>query len=137
MKISRPSRKRPRIDLLPMIDAIFLILVFFVVASLSMVDQRGLRVDLPRAAAGERPDQARVDVTVKADGSLYLDKDPVDRGDLMPRLRRLISDAPELLVVVNADRKAEHGQVVEVMDSARRAGARALTIAIRPASEER
>lgn len=121
---------------MPMIDTIFFILVFFVVASVSMVHQRGLRVDLPRAATGARPEGARVEVTVTAAGAVYLDKQAVSRAELPGRLRGLLAQAPETLVVLNADQKAEHGQVVEVMDSARQAGARALTIAVRPGAPE-
>jgi len=95
-----------------------------------------MRVQLPTAATGERAQEGRVDITVRADGSLFLDKQPMTREALRPTLQRLLSASPELLIVVNADRKAEHGWVVEVMDSARRAGARAVTIAIRPGREQ-
>lgn len=135
MKIQRPGRRRPRIELIPMIDTIFFILVFFVVASLSMVHQRGLQVDLPSARTGARPDEVRVDVTVRADGDLFVDREPVESGELVERLQATLEAQPETLVVVNADRKAEHGRVVEVMDAARRAGARSLTIATRPQDE--
>ena len=136
MNIKRPGRRRPRIELIPMIDTIFFVLVFFVVASVSMVHQRGLRVELPTGTTGQRAQEGRVDITVRADGSLFLDKQQMTREALRPTLQGLLSASPELLIVVNADRKAEHGWVVEVMDSARRAGARAVTIAIRPGSEQ-
>jgi biopolymer transport protein ExbD len=119
-----------------MIDTIFFILVFFVVASVSMVHQRGLRVDLPQAAMGTRPDQARVDVTVTADGLIYLDKEPIGRDELRDRLHQVLAGSPETLVVLNADGRAEHRCVIDVMDQARRAGARALTIAVRPGDED-
>ena len=136
MRIRRPGRKRPRIELIPMIDTIFFILVFFVVASVSMVHQRGIRVDLPRAATGTRPERARIDVTVTANGAIYVDQEPVARADLADRLRGIVAERPETLVVLNADGTAEHRRVVEVMDLARRAGARALTIAVRPGDGE-
>lgn len=135
MKIQRPARRRPRIELIPMIDTIFFILVFFVVASLSMVHQRGLRVDLPSARTGTRPEELRVDVTVRADGDIFVDRERVESGELVGRLHTALEAQPETLVVVNADRKAEHGRVVEVMDAARRAGAESLTIATRPEGE--
>ena len=136
MKIRRPGRRRPRIELIPMIDTIFFILVFFVVTSVSMVHQRGLRVDLPGAVTGMRPDQTRVDVTVTAEGAVYVDKGRVSQGELADRLRGILAADPHTLVMLNADREAEHGRVVDVMDSARRAGARALTIAVRPEATE-
>jgi len=136
VNITRPTRKRPRIELVPMIDTIFFILVFFVVASVSMVHQRGFPVALPTASSAPQPERARVEVTVRADGSVYLDKEPVARAELGSELHTLISTSPDLTIMVNADRKAEHGRVVEVMDSARQAGARNLTIGVRPGREE-
>jgi biopolymer transport protein ExbD len=136
MKFRRPGRRRPRIELIPMIDTIFFILVFFVVASISMVHQRGLRVELPAAATGARPEGERVEVTVEADGSVYVNEDRVAWMELTARLRRVVGAEPDVLVVVNADRKAEHGRVVDVMDSARQAGAHALTIATQPGTRE-
>jgi biopolymer transport protein ExbD len=136
VKIKRPARTKPRIELVPMIDTIFFVLVFFVVASLSMVHQRGFPVALPTASAAERPERERVDVTIRADGRLYLDGEPVAREELAERLRAELARSPEVLVLVNADREAEHGHVVEVMDAARKAGARHLTIGVRPSEGE-
>ena len=136
MRIKHPRRRRPRIELIPMIDTIFFVLVFFVVASISMVHQRGLRVDLPSATVGERPDRARVTITVRADGALYLDKAAVSSDELAPRLRSLLSSSPHAAVLLNADQRAEHGWVVAAMDAARRAGARSLTIAVSPGEQE-
>ena len=98
-----------------------------------MVHQQGLRVDLPSARTGTRPDELRVDVTVRADGDIFMDRAPVESGELVGRLHTTLEAQPDTLVVVNADQKAEHGRVVEVMDAARRAGAQSLTIATRPA----
>lgn len=132
MTIRRPARSKPRIELIPMIDTIFFILVFFVVASLSMVRQEGLSVDLPRTASGTGSERARLTMTVRADGSLFLNKRPVTRADLLPALRQHLGANPDLTVLVNADRQSHHGRVVEVMDAARLAGARRLMIATTP-----
>ena len=119
-----------------MIDTMFFVVIFFVVASVSMVHQRGFRVALPTASAAARPERERVDITISADGALYLDKEPVRGEELVSRLRALLSASTNLSVMVNADRKVEHGRVVEVMDSARIAGVPALTIGVRPRKGE-
>jgi len=136
MTIRRPTRRRPRIDLIPMIDTIFFVLVFFVVASLSMVHMKGLRVDLPRAATGQPPQNNRVEVTVNADGMVYVDDDAVEWHQLKDRLRERLEESSEAMIVVNAHEKVEHGRVVDVMDSARGAGAEAVTIAVRPERDD-
>jgi len=131
MTIKR-RRRRPRIELVPMIDTMFFVLVFFVVASVSMVQQRGLRVELPRAQADVRPARARITVTVDREGALLLEDQPLSLHELGERLRALLAAEPERPVFINADRRAEHGAVVAVMEAARRAGARSLTIGARP-----
>lgn len=136
MNIKRPRRRRPRIELVPMIDTIFFVLVFFVVASVSMVHQRGVRVELPRAVVGARPEQSRITITVQRDGSLFIAKEPIMLASLADRLSGMLAADPNRPIFINADRRAEHGAVVEVMDCARRAGARSLTIATRPKPED-
>jgi biopolymer transport protein ExbD len=136
MRIPRPHRRKPRIELVPMIDTMFFIVVFFVVASVSMVHLRGIRVDLPCAFVGVRPEAARVTVTVQEDGSVFLAKEPIAIDALAPRLAQLLASDPDRPILINADRRARHGDVVAVMDAARRAGARSLSIAARPERTE-
>lgn len=131
MKVKRVPR-RPRIEIIPMIDTIFVLLVFFMIASVSMVHQQGLTVDLPGAASGQPHAEQRITVTVKADGGLFLDKQPVSRDGLLEALREAVSRSPKSLVVVNGDRGARHGDVVDVMDAARLAGAAQASIATEP-----
>jgi len=132
VKIKRYSRRRPRIEIIPMIDTIFFLLVFFMVASLSMIHQQGLTVELPRAASGADTAEQRITVTVKDDGSLYLNKQPVPRDSLTAALREALGQSPKSPVIVNADRGARHGDVVDVMDAARLAGAVQASIATQP-----
>ena len=102
------------------------------VASLSMIRQQGLTVELPRAASGQQPAVQRITITVQNDGSLFLDKRPVSRDTLPAALREALSRAPKAQVEVNADRGARHGHVVDVMDAARLAGAAQVSIATEP-----
>ena len=132
MKVKRFRRRRPRIEIIPMIDTIFFLLVFFMVASLSMIRQQGLTVELPRAASASRTAEQRITISVTADGNLFLDKRRVEREALLDALREAIARSPKALVVVNADRGARHGDVVDVMDVARLAGAVQASIATQP-----
>jgi len=132
MKVKRVHRRRPRIQIIPMIDTIFVLLVFFMVASLSMIRQQGLAVELPRAASSQQSAEQRITITVQNDGNLFLDKQPVSRDALPAALREALGRAPKAQVVVNADRGARHGGVVDVMDAARLAGADQVSIATEP-----
>jgi biopolymer transport protein ExbD len=115
-----------------MIDTIFFLLVFFMVASLSMIHQEGLTVELPRAATSARAVEQRVTITVRENGDLFLNKQRVSREALPQALRQLLARAPNSVVIVNADRGARLGAAVDVMDAARLAGASQASIATEP-----
>jgi biopolymer transport protein ExbD len=114
-----------------MIDTVFFLLVFFMVASLSMTLERSIRVNLPHARAAQREALTKVTVSLTRDGKFYVDRQPTSPGALAPALRRRIADNPQVVVVINADERVEHGRVVAVMDAAKQAGAARMAIATR------
>jgi biopolymer transport protein ExbD len=114
-----------------MIDTVFFLLVFFMMASLAMTVYRGLPVSLPQAATGQRvPDH--VMVTVTAAGRIWFNREEVAPDRLPALFEAGVRQNPGLTAIINADEAARHGLVVEVMDGARRAGVTSLAIAIRP-----
>jgi biopolymer transport protein ExbD len=132
MILRRRERKRARIEIIPMIDVVFFLLVFFMMASLSMTVYRGLPVNLPRAASGTTPPAETAAITVTRDGQAYLDRQPVTRAVLGERLRGLVGANPQLAIVITADEAVAHGRVVDVLDEVRTAGITRMAIAIRP-----
>jgi biopolymer transport protein ExbD len=134
MKLTRRERRRARIEIIPMIDVVFFLLIFFMMASLSMTVYRGLPVNLPRAATGAEPPRESAAITVTRDGQAYLDRQPVTRAALGERLRGLVGANPSLAVVITADEAVAHGRVVDVLDEIRTAGVARMAIAIRPAT---
>jgi biopolymer transport protein ExbD len=138
MRLRRPERRRGRVEIIPMIDTMFFLLVFFMMATLSMTLQRGLTVNLPRAATA-REDPAQVStVTLAQDGALYLDKERMTSpAEVALRLARDPAGNGARSVLVNADRSVEHGRVVEVLDVVRQAGITRVAIAAAPADGER
>jgi biopolymer transport protein ExbD len=132
MNLGRRERRRARIEIIPMIDVVFFLLVFFMMASLSMTVYRGLPVNLPRAASGSAPPAESAAITVTRDGQAYLDRQPVTRAVLGERLRGLVGGNPALAVVITADEQVAHGRVVDVLDEVRTAGVTRMAIAIRP-----
>ncbi len=77
MRLSRRTIKRARIEIIPMIDTIFFLLVFFMISTLSMSRYSGLPVNLPKAATGQQPASESAAVTITADGKIYIDKQEV------------------------------------------------------------
>ena len=132
MILRRRERKRARIEIIPMIDVVFFLLVFFMMASLSMTVYRGLPVNLPRATSGSKPPAESAAITVSRDGQAYLDRQPVTREVLGQRLRGLVGANPLVAIIITADEAAMHGRVVDVLDEVRTAGVTRMAIAIRP-----
>jgi biopolymer transport protein ExbD len=129
MQISRRLPKKARIEIVPMIDTIFFLLVFFMIATLSMSKMQGLPVNLPRAATAEREIRENVTLTLTQEGRLYYNKKEIALAQLSPLLRSDLVENPKILVIINADADVLHGRVVEVMDEVKALGASRLAIA--------
>jgi biopolymer transport protein ExbD len=133
MKMPRQGHKKARIEIIPMIDTMFFLLVFFMVATLSMTLQRGLPVNLPHAATAQDELRQVVTLTLTKEGRLLFDKEPISAaGEVTGRLSRWRSAGTDVSVVINADRYVEHGLVVELMDAVRQAGVTRIAVAVKP-----
>jgi biopolymer transport protein ExbD len=132
MRLPRQAVKKARIEIIPMIDTIFFLLVFFMISTLSMAHYEGLPVNLPKAASGRQPPSESAAVTIGPDGRIAIDKRDTPRDRIGAVLKSRLNENPELLVLINADERVEHGLVVEVMDAAREAGAAKMAIAVKP-----
>ncbi len=129
----RQGHKKARIEIIPMIDTMFFLLVFFMVATLSMTLQRGLPVNLPHAATAQDELRQVVTLTLTKEGRLLFDKEPISAaGEVTGRLSRWRSAGTDVSVVINADRYVEHGLVVELMDAVRQAGVTRIAVAVKP-----
>ncbi len=110
----------PQINIVPMIDVIFAILTFFIMSSLFLTRSQGLPVNLPRAGSAEQQThQLPVTVTLDASGKLSVNREQTNLDSLAGRVRSLTVGQADVLVVISADEKAAHGQVVAVMDRLR------------------
>ena len=137
MRIQRRNPKKARIEIIPMIDTIFFLLVFFMISTLSMSQYRGLPVNLPKAASGQQAPAESAAITINKAKQIFLDKQAIDKTELPDLLRGQLAKNPELLVVINADDGVEHGDVVEIMDIARSANLARMAIAVNPKQESK
>jgi biopolymer transport protein ExbD len=135
MRIPRPKPEKARIEIIPMIDVIFFLLVFFMIATLSMTINRGLPVQLPHADSSETDVRERVNITVTQDGEIFVNQALVSLQNLGARVTTAVAADPELTVLLNADGEVPHRTVVALMDELRLAGVAHLAIAVIP--EER
>jgi len=127
------SRKRPRLEIIPLIDIIFFLFATFVMVSLSMVKNSGIPLRLPVAATGAPQDRARsATVSVDARGGLYFDRQPQTAGGLARSLRAFRDASPEGTIFLRGDTDASFGQVVAVLDTLRAAGLEKIAIETGP-----
>ena len=127
--------KRTKIEIIPMIDTIFFLLVFFMLSSLALVRMNGLPVNLPQAATAVRQQTKDLTITVDKAQRVYLNKIPVDVTHLAQALVDDVGPGGDISaqsVVINADLSVPHGLVVHCMDEARSAGITHFAIATAP-----
>jgi biopolymer transport protein ExbD len=112
-----------RVELLPLLDVVFLLLAVFLLTVVRMVRSYAVPVDLPSLATGSEQDTAAVLVLgIDAQGRIYLGGEALPEERWTEELRRRLAADPELQVLLQADREARHGAVAELLDAVRAAG---------------
>lgn len=133
MKISRRQIKKARIEMIPLIDVVFLLLVTFIFFAMSMTVSRGIPVDLPVSSAARVEDADTSEITVTRGGALFFDGEEVDGRSLRARLSLLHRESPETRIVVSGDRGASYESIMSVIDSVKRAGISGLSLKVESA----
>ncbi|MEO1520460.1 MAG: biopolymer transporter ExbD [Cyanobacteria bacterium J06633_2] len=121
-----------RIEILPLIDVIFCILTFFILASVVLTRQSGINVDLPSAETGTTQMREMVIVSVDPVGQLYLEQQPISSDQLLEALRTYRQNRPDGLMVLYASRSALYDDVVNVLDLMRSVGGDRVALATLP-----
>lgn len=117
-----------QIDLTPMLDMSFILLIFFIVTT-SFVKEAGIDVSRPSAATAERKERGNILIAIRSNGEIWIDKRVVDKRAVRATVERLHAENPEGSVVIIADKTSETGTLVEVMDQVRLAGVFNVSIA--------
>lgn len=121
MKIYLPSKQKARIEMLPLIDIVFLLLVVFIYAMLSMAVHRGLPVMLPTSNSVSIDKENLLSVTLKSDGTVYVDKEPVALERLTTALTRHVKTGKIPGILLFADRDVSYQNLFGVLDRIRMA----------------
>lgn len=129
MRISRPPKKKARIDIIPMIDTIFFLLVFFMMATLTMVQMEGIKVDLPQAQGVQVEEQEKATITITKEGLIYVEKESCGCSQLVNHLGPLVKANPNMAIILNADKEANYGLVIQAMSEIRKAGITRIAVA--------
>lgn len=121
------SRRRPisepetpaQINIVPMIDVTFSILAFFIMSTLFMTKLDTLPVNLPKAKNSQTQMTTKASLTIDQAGAVYLNRQPVQPGQVVEALKKLQQPDQPLIVVLNADRAINYGNAVELLDQVR------------------
>ena len=106
--------------LVPLMDVVFAILTFFIMSTLYLTKSEGLIVNLPKASQSQQQQQTRVNITVLPNGTLALNKNIIPLDQLEPNIRSLMITTQQTIVIINADKEVQHGNIVAVLDQVKK-----------------
>jgi biopolymer transport protein ExbD len=125
-----------QIQIIPLIDVVFCILTFFLLAALQFTRQQAINVDLPKASpstvSGITSQRGSLIVTIDAVGNTYIEKQPVKQEDLGQRLKQYLQANPNTVIVLNASRTATYNDAIETLDLLRQVGGDRVSLGIIP-----
>ncbi len=132
--------RKPEVQMSPLIDVIFLLLIFYAVTTQFVSDER-LKLKLPEAETAEsvgiNKEEKPPEVKVATDGTVWIDDRLVPDSELEARIKQLVERAPDDGIILKGDQGADYGVVVRVLDLARKAGAKGIQMsADRPVEKE-
>ena len=132
---SRRRRFLAEINVIPLVDVVLVLLVIFMVTAPMLY--RGMDIKLPTSTSNTITPEERIVLTIERDQKLYLDKDPVNAGQMEFKLRSAKQRNADVAVYLRADRDVPYGTVVQVMDGVKRSGIEKLGMVTDPEGPER
>ncbi len=133
-KKNRFLQEESDIDLTPMLDIVFIMLIFFIVTT-SFVKESGIEINRPNAATADKKERASIMIAISESGEIWLQKRRIDIRSVRPNIERLHAESPEGAVVIQADKDSKNGLLVEVMDQIRLAGVTSISLAAKVTQE--
>ena len=125
---NRVKSEENSLDLTPMMDIVFIMLIFFIVTT-SFVKETGVDINRPNAETAERDERGNILVAITATNEIWIDKRRVDLKAVRANIERLKIEYPEGSVIIQADKESRSGLLVEAMDQIRLAGVQNISIA--------
>ena len=122
------DQEENEVNLTPMLDVVFIMLIFFIVTA-SFVKEAGIDVNRPNAATAERKEKGNILVAISEDNQIWIDRRQVDPRALRANIERMHAENPNGAVVIQADEESKNKLLVLVMDAARTAGVKNVSIA--------
>ena len=114
--------KQPDLNIIPMIDIMFFLLVFFMLSTMYMVEQKTIPVNLPQATSATIDNKTNFTVTLKDDGSIYLEDQQTDIQTLLMQATKEQKNNPSFAIIIRADKDINYDKVVSFIDTLKKAG---------------
>ena len=114
--------KQPDLNIIPMIDIMFFLLVFFMLSTMYMVEQKTIPVNLPQATSAAIDNKTNFTVTLKDDGSIYLEDQQTDIQTLLMQATKEQKNNPSFAIIIRADKDINYDKVVSFIDTLKKAG---------------
>ncbi|MFB1015632.1 MAG: biopolymer transporter ExbD [Alteromonadaceae bacterium] len=131
-KMLQEQDEKDDIDMTPMLDVVFILLIFFIVTA-SFVKEAGIDVNRPEAATAVKKQRANILVAISDKGDIWINKRKIDIRAVQANIERLKAENPQGTVVIQADKKSTTDTLIKVMDAARAAGVFDVSIAAQEA----
>ncbi len=122
------KKSESEVNLTPMLDVVFIMLIFFIVTA-SFVKESGIEISRPGASTAVRKEKGNILIAISANDQIWMNRRQVDPRALRANIERAHAENPQGSVVIQADREAKTGLLVKVLDAARAAGVKSISIA--------
>jgi biopolymer transport protein ExbD len=122
MKITKRYRGKTRIEMIPLMDVIFLLLVAFIFFTMSMTVHRGIPIELPSSSTAKVEKKDFVEIGVKKDGRVFFNEREVAMAELLVEVQSLCRVSPETKIIISGDGGASYETIVSVLDVIRKSG---------------
>lgn len=121
------------IDMTPMLDIVFIMLIFFIVSS-SFIREAGVDINRPTANSAEEKESVGIMIAITPEGQIWLDQKQTDIRMIRPTLEKLKVEQPEVAVLIQADQNAKTGSLIKVMDQVKLSGIHQIAVATKDGS---
>ena len=121
--------RSPKLMIIPMIDIVFFLLVFFIMSTLYMIDQNSVPLNLPQATTAQSDLSKNVTITVTKAGHVLIEQEDIPLELLKPRIQAQLARQADTSFILRADRQTEYGTVVAVLDQMKAMGIRRVAVA--------
>ncbi len=129
MRRRRDRRKsESEVNLTPMLDVVFIMLIFFIVTA-SFVKESGIEISRPGASTATRKEKGNILIAISAENEIWMNRRQVDPRALRANIERMHAENPQGSVIIQADKDAKTGLLVQVMDAARSVGEKSVSLA--------